>query len=617
MMRTRAVIIFIILGWVLAFIILGNASADPPPQAGVELGGSVSDDLGQPLVGAVVSVFGKNLADGALIAVTDDTGQFQLEGVPPGLYRLRAYLSGFLPSPYAKVVIEEGVEQVSAVLMSLAALDAEEASDEASNNSGNNSGPGRKRTLAELKWLVAHGDRNVLKSNDWKLPVASLEHPEPEPENETETETENATLSADKPRLEIRGEFGVRAVAFDQGLDEFPGGGAGLDARLAYARLHIPTKDDGHWLVSAQVLESALSSWAGRADYVKGNLAGHTLNAGVTYGNFLYGDLEDFRPPEAALTHRPDRRVGQRSTVWFGSVYASDSFALGSASIHAGIAYEHFGFLSKSSYVAPSVEVTQPLGETGRTVVRGAVDYRVLAPGGEDIGLLSRVAYGDLYGPSRSAGSSLRAESTARFQLGLERQLTRRTRIGVRMFQENAHDQLVKVYTRATLERVGAGHFTLGNKGDFRTRGVGLTLSQSFGALEGSIGYTFGMGRALSHRLVGLRSPAEEEIHDVTTAVATSIDRTRTRLTARYRFVSHPTFAASRDGFATGVTQDSRFNIQVFQMLPFVGWNGTSWELMVAVRNLFYGDVENTSVLDEISVIDAPRRVLGGVTVRF
>jgi hypothetical protein len=611
MMRTRAAIIFIILGWVLAFNASGEAlprAREAPPRAGIELGGSVSDELGQPVVGAVVSVFGKNLADGALTAVTDASGQFQLESVPPGLYRLRAYLSGFLPSSYAKVIIEEGVEQVGAVLMSLAALDAEEASDEASNNSGNNSGPGRKRTLAELKWLVAHGDRNVLKSDDWELPVASLERPEPE--NETET----ATLSADEPSLEIRGEFGVRAAAYDQGLDEFPGGGAGLDARLAYARLHIPTKDDGHWLVSAQVLESALSSWAGRADYVKGNLAGHTLNAGVTYGNFLYGDLEDFRPPEAALTHRSG---GQRSTEWFGSVYASDSFALGSASINAGMAYEYFGFLSKSGYVAPRVEVTQPLGETGRTVVRGAVDYRVLAPGGEDIGLLSRVAYGDLYGPSRSAGSSLRAESTARFQLGLERQLTSRTRIGVRMFQENAHDQLVKVYTRATLERVGAGHFTLGNKGDFRTRGVGLTLSQSFGALEGSIGYTFGMGRALSHRLVGLRSPAEEEIHDVTTAVATSIVRTRTRLTARYRFVSHPTFAASRDGFAPGTTQDSRFNIQVFQALPFAGWNGTSWELMVAVRNLFYGDVENTSVLDEISVIDAPRRVLGGVTVRF
>ncbi len=592
MMKTRAAIILIVL-------VAGNAFGEaPPPVGGIELGGSVRDELGQPVVGAVVSVFGKNLVDGALIAVTDDSGRFQLEGVPPGLYRLRAYLAGFLPSSYAKVIIEEGMEQVGAVLMSLAALDTSElASDEASS-------PDRRRTLDELNWLVAHGDRNVLKSDDGEAPVVSLARPENEKE----------MLGAVEPTFAFSGEFGVRAAAYDQGLDEFPGGGAGLDARLAYARLHIPTKGDGHWMMSAQVLESALSSWAGRADYRKGNLSGHTLNAGVTYGNFLYGDLGDFRPPEAALTHRS---AGQRSTEWFGSVYASDSFAIGSASINAGMAYEYFGFLSKSGYAAPRVELAQPLGKTGRTVVTGAIDYRVLAPGGEDIGLLSRVAYGDVYGPTRTAGSSLRAETTARFQVGLERQLTRRTRIAVRMFQENAHDQLVKLYKKETLAGAGAGHFNGGNKGDFRTRGVGLMVSQSFGAMQGSIGYTFGMASAIPHRALGAPSPADEEIHDVTTMVATSIARTRTRLTAAYRFVSHPTFAAGRDGFAPGTTLDSRFNIQVFQVLPFVGWNGTSWELMVAVRNLFYGDIENASLLDEIAVIHAPRRVLGGVTVRF
>jgi hypothetical protein len=66
-----------------------------------------------------------------------------------------------------------------------------------------------------------------------------------------------------------------------------------------------------------------------------------------------------------------------------------------------------------------------------------------------------------------------------------------------------------------------------------------------------------------------------------------------------------------------GGNVDSRFSVQVFQLLPFVGWNGTQWELMVAVRNLFYDDIEKASILDELSVVDAPRRVLGGVTVRF
>jgi hypothetical protein len=591
MMTIRASIIILVTG----LLIASQASAEAPVQLGVELEGSVKDEHGAPLVGVVVSVFGKNLARGARIALTDDAGQFQVEGVPPGMYRLRAYLTGFLPSAYAQVIIEEGVEQVGAVLMSLAALDGDASEDSASSD------PERKRNFSELNWLMAHGERNVLKSGDWELPMASLE-------------SENELASA-APNFALGGEFGVRAASYDQGLDDFPGSGAGIDGRLAYARLFIPTQDSSQWLVSAQVLESALSSWAGRAEYVKSDFNSHTLNAGVTYGNFLYGSLEEFRPPEAALTQQP---VGQRSAEWFGSVYASDAFTFGSTAVSAGVAYEYFGYLDESAYASPHVEVTHPVDSSGRTVVRGAVDYRVLAPGGEDIGLLSRVAYSD-YGPSPVTRPSLRAERTARFQLGLERDFAEGTRIGVRMFEERARDQLVKVYTQDNVAWAGAGsgHFTVGNKGDFRTRGVGLSVSQSFGAMQGTVGYTFGIGQALSAELPGASSLEDQEIHDVTTAVATSIDRTQTRLTAAYRFISHPTFAPGGDGFTGEVSQDSRFNIQIFQVLPFIGWNGTSWELMVAVRNLFYEDLEGTSMLDEAAVIDAPRRVLGGVTVRF
>lgn len=588
MTRMRAAILLSLCGLLAAT----QASAEAPARMGIELEGSVKDEHGAPLVGAVVSVFGKNLAQGARIAVTDDSGQFQVDGVPPGMYRLRAYLSGFLPSALAQVVIEEGVEQVGAVLMSLAALEGNDTGAAAPDSA-------RKRSLSELNWIMAHEDRNILKSDEWQLPSASLDR--------------DAALTPREFDLPLSGEFGVRAATYDQGLDEFPGSGAGLDARLAYARLFIPTQRNAQWLVSAQLLESALSSWAGRAEYATTDFDGHTLTAGVTYGNFLYGSLEEFRPPESALTQQP---VGQRSAEWFGSVYASDSFELGSASIQAGIAYEYFGYLQQSAYASPRFEVSHPLDAGGRTVVRGSIEQRVLAPGAEDIGLLSRVAYSDVYG-GPSSRSAVRPERTARFQVGLEREVSDTTRVVVRMFQESASDQLIKLYTKDSAAWAGSGHFTVGNNGAFRTRGVGLSVSQSFGALEGTVGYTFGLGRALSTLVPGAPMPEDQEIHDVTTAVATSIDRTQTRLTAAYRFISHPSFATDGDGFSGSTSQDSRFNIQVFQMLPFVGWNGTSWELMVAVRNLFYEDFEDASILDEMAVIDAPRRVLGGVTVRF
>jgi hypothetical protein len=95
----------------------------------------------------------------------------------------------------------------------------------------------------------------------------------------------------------------------------------------------------------------------------------------------------------------------------------------------------------------------------------------------------------------------------------------------------------------------------------------------------------------------------------------TEIDRTHTRLLAVYRLVSHPSFLPGDVG--EGEQLDSRFNVQVYQMLPFVGWEKTQWELMLAIRNLFYHDLKNATFLDELAVIDSPRRVLGGVTVRF
>lgn len=563
------------------------AETHPAGRVGIELAGLVSDDVGQPLVGATVSVFGKSLARGAATVVTGEDGRFRLSNIPPGTYRLRAYLAGFFPSAFASVLVDEGIERVGSVLISLSRLQAADGYAEDST-------AGRK--LAELRWIVQHQDRNVLKDERRAIGTAELTRWEEAPGFD--------------PDFDWSGEFGVRASTYEAGLDEFPGAGEGLDARLAFARLFIPTRNDGHWLVSAQVLESALSSWAGRAEYVSGGVTGHRLSAGVTYGNFLYGDLQAFRPPETALARS---LPGERSAEWFGSVYASDAFLLGSASIDAGIAFQYFDYLDGADYAAPRLAIAYPLGSGERTWLRGGVDYSVLAPGGEDIGLLSRVAYADVYGPA-PARRTLHAERTARYGIAIEHVLASRTRLAVRVFQENAEDQLVKTFSR-TGPTNAAGHFVVANAGDFDTRGVGVELTQAIGPVEGTVGYAF--GKTTPDEAGFASAGTDLEIHDFTTRVATSIDRTQTRLQAAYRFIHHPPLFLSPGRTTSGTELESRFSFQVFQLLPFVGWNGTRWELMMAVRNLFYDDIEKASILDEIAVVDAPRRVLGGVTVRF
>ena len=62
---------------------------------------------------------------------------------------------------------------------------------------------------------------------------------------------------------------------------------------------------------------------------------------------------------------------------------------------------------------------------------------------------------------------------------------------------------------------------------------------------------------------------------------------------------------------------DGRFELQVNQALPFMGFMRSQWEMLVAVRNLFQEGMPTSSVYDEVLVVRPPTRVVGGLTVRF
>jgi hypothetical protein len=61
----------------------------------------------------------------------------------------------------------------------------------------------------------------------------------------------------------------------------------------------------------------------------------------------------------------------------------------------------------------------------------------------------------------------------------------------------------------------------------------------------------------------------------------------------------------------------ARFDVQLNQELPFLDFTGARWEMLAAVRNLFRADLFDGSIYDELLVVRPPKRVLGGVTVRF
>jgi hypothetical protein len=105
-----------------------------------------------------------------------------------------------------------------------------------------------------------------------------------------------------------------------------------------------------------------------------------------------------------------------------------------------------------------------------------------------------------------------------------------------------------------------------------------------------------------------------ERIHDVTARVVTDVPETATRVAATYKVNSAFT---RRSPLLADAATDARFDVQVSQRLPFLAATGADWELVVAVRNLFRDGENIGSIYDELLVVRPPKRVVGGVLVKF
>jgi hypothetical protein len=75
--------------------------------------GTVLDEKGNPVGGAVVSALGSNTT----VAVTDRNGRFELRTLPPGPYLLRAHLAGYVTPPAQIVQVRSSTRSASAIAL--------------------------------------------------------------------------------------------------------------------------------------------------------------------------------------------------------------------------------------------------------------------------------------------------------------------------------------------------------------------------------------------------------------------------------------------------------------------------------------------------------------------
>ncbi len=143
------------------------------------------------------------------------------------------------------------------------------------------------------------------------------------------------------------------------------------------------------------------------------------------------------------------------------------------------------------------------------------------------------------------------------------------------------------------------------------------------GHFRGSLDYTLSDARwnheGPDARLVSLVARSAnrtdtETIHAFTTSLQTEIPLTSTRVYMLYKLGSGFAMPEALEG--TGEVS-ARFDVQVNQALPFLNFTTAQWEMLLTIRNLFREDSLDASIYDELLVVKPPKRIVGGLTVRF
>ncbi len=545
-----------------AAMAVGAPAAELAAEPG-RLFGYVRDSRGLPVPGALISVFGKGLG-GGLVTFSDNAGRVIVPRVPAGAYTLRALARGDRASTVETVTVLPNQDSVFALSLRAILADPDAlAEDEASSE------PARR-----VRWLVRHKPRSILESEDEDVPEArDLDRVEA---------ASGGILSQALPWLpEMQGsvEWATPVEVGSQVPESEPS-----TTNLGALRLRGRLGDAAEWSLGGLVAERESASWRMAAEFVVEPGGGHRLEAGAGYGdNVLRNGIAAGTPTDDGST---------------GAVFVVDRFDRGPFVATVGARYTYISFLADDNHISPQASLTARTGK--HTRVRVGYTTQAVTPGG-DLLALSTLSVAPAAAEIH-ADASLRAERVGHLELAGIRSFGRFEVTGFG-FSEHVHDQLVNRY-----EGGGRGRLHVTNGPGASCQGLGVTLERRFGGFAGgSITYSYGRQRGVDGR-----SEVRSRFHDVVARLETAIDATDTRLSGVYRVN-----ALGAAGEPSGRAVTTRFDVQLSQGLPFLGnLTRAQWDLLVAFRNLLYETSEG-AFLDEVVVKNPPKRVVGGVSVRF
>jgi hypothetical protein len=593
--------------------------------------GMVQDDQGLPVAGAVVSALGATTA----VALTDRTGRFEMRTLSPGPYLVRAHLTGFVAPRGQIVEVRPSARSSSSISMRRAAVTASGspapilAAGVGATPSGLNgdapppdavaaSGPGSSATddHGETSWRLRHARRSILK--DATIPEELLANDAPPTQGgfggsnlfgravgspaRLATNLFGGTPFSGQVNLLTLGSFDTPQQLFSS--DNF-------SRSVAYLALGAPVGEHADWTVRAALTQGDIASWIVAGEYTTRAPARHRYDLGWSYSMQRYdgGNI-------AALRSVTD---GSRNA---GVLYGFDTYSITPmVAILYGGRYARYDYLDNRGLFSPRVSLTVSPAEHFR--ISTMLSRRAVAPGAEEFN--PRIESGVWLPPQRTfsalvASHPLQAESTNHVEVEVERDVAAAT-VSVRTFHQHIADQLATLFGIDVPGTPAAhlGHYFITNAGDVDASGLSAGVRAAIASrVHGSVEYTVTRARWASGPdavYAMLLAPAAvtaqtNRIHDVATSVETEVPETATHVLFLYR-VSNAFAGAERQSL------DARFDMQVRQSLPFMDFSSAKWEMLVAVRNFFRDAAPDQSMYDELLVVRPPKRIVGGLSVKF
>ncbi len=621
-------------GLVAAAAILGLAAASasaqvlPAPvqqQAHLMLGGIqgvVVDDRGGPLAGAMVSALGATAA----MTTTDARGRFVIQPLASGQYVLRVNRTGYVSTRRDGIRVGTTAADVDRIQMKRAGDAAIEARpilaagmttpppvDTTTPEDGDNH--------SETAWRLRHIKRSVLKDDGSTVTIADAASDQPipaEPGSMLGRAFDNAASAAASffTATPFSGEVNLLTTSSQSSVSPLLFASDFVPRGVAYLSIGAPAAN-GRWDVRASMSQSDVSAWIVAGTFRARIASTHDSAFGVSYST------QQYQNPEARALGLGRAADDSRNV---GEIFGGDRWTLSpSLTLDYSARYAHYDYLEQRSLLSPRIGVTlTPMDEHTHLDVH--VSQRMLAPGAEEF--LAPTMVGPWLPPERTfaplAGQNLQVERARFFDVGITHEFDAACIVGVRRFQQSVDNQLATIFgVPIDGGPQSPGHYFVGSAGNVDAEGWAFSVSSAPSRrVHGSVEYslaradwvTRGDMAAIAVWAPAAIRPRTEDVHDLTTSLETELPQTATRVFVLYRV--NNAFASGIDPTRTSL--DYRFDVQVNQALPFMPFSGTArWEVLVGLRNLFRDPNDVGSLYDELLVVHAPKRIIGGVQIKF